>query len=101
VKDFNDDKAAAALMPPPASPSKSSSGGTKAQKKKKMNLAEALKEEEHRLLEADRMLAMDERKRPYIILSYSMIENQAPSEVEMDAYRMKRKRDDDPMAHFM
>ncbi len=97
MKDFNDDKAAAVLMPLPTSPSKSPSGGTKAQKKKKLNLAEALKEEEHRLLEADRMLAMDERKRPY----NSMMENQAPSEVEMDAYRMKRKRDEDPMPHFM
>ena len=62
-----------------------------------MNLAEALKEEEHRLIEADRMLAMDERKRPY----NSMIKDQAPSEVEMDAYRMKRKRNEDPMSHFM
>ena len=97
VKDVKD-SVSAALMQPPASPSKSSSGATKAQKKKKkMNLAEALKEEEHRLIEADRMLAMDERKRPY----NSMIKDQAPSEVEMDAYRMKRKRNEDPMSHFM
>jgi pre-mRNA-processing factor SLU7 len=85
-KDINGDKdSESALMQPLAIHSTSSSGTRKAQKKKMS------------LLEADRLLATDERKRHY----NSMIEVQPPSEVEMDVYYMERKRDEDPMAHFM
>lgn len=46
---------------------------------------------------AQKILKMDERKRPY----NSMQEVKAPTEEEMEAYRMKRLRTDDPMAHFL
>lgn len=39
---------------------------------------------------------MDERKRPY----NSMYENKAPTEEELEAYRMKRMRTEDPMSQF-
>lgn len=39
---------------------------------------------------------MDDRKRPY----NSMIEVAKPSDIEMEAYYMKKKRDEDPMSHF-
>ena len=60
-------------------------------------LSKALKKEEDHRRQADRLLSMDERKRPY----NSMKEEQAPTEVDMEAYYMKRKRDEDPMAAFM
>ena len=45
---------------------------------------------------ADELLSMDERKRPY----NSMVDAKAPSEEEMEAWRLKRQRMDDPMAGF-
>lgn len=44
------------------------------------------------------ILTKDERKRSYNSLNIS---NAAPTEEEMEAYRMKRSRADDPMANFM
>ena len=64
----------------------------------KKKLAKALKEEENRIREADRLLKMDERKRPYNSMT---AESKAPNEEELEAYHMKRKRDEDPMAAFM
>lgn len=60
-------------------------------------LLQALKKEEANQKEADRLLAMDERKRPY----NSMCEVKAPTEEEMEAYFIKRQRPDDPMAGFI
>ena len=42
------------------------------------------------------MMKLDERKRPY----NSMFEAKAPTEEELEAFRMKQIRDDDPMAKF-
>ena len=53
------------------------------------------KEDEHRK-KADELLAMDERQRPY----NSLYVSQVPTEEEMDAWRMKNCRSDDPMANF-
>jgi pre-mRNA-processing factor SLU7 len=47
--------------------------------------------------EAERILAMDERKRPY----NSMFEIKKPTDEEMEAYYMKKRREEDPMAQFM
>ena len=58
---------------------------------------QALKAEEAHIKEADKLLAMDERKRPY----NSMYEVKAPTEEEMEAYFIKRHRPDDPMAGFL
>lgn len=60
-------------------------------------LLQALKKEEANQKEADRLLAMDERKRPY----NSMCDVKAPTEEEMEAYFIKRQRPDDPMAGFI
>lgn len=45
----------------------------------------------------DQKQETDERKRKY----NSMYEIKAPTEEEMEAYFLKRKRDDDPMASFL
>ena len=43
------------------------------------------------------MLELEERKRPY----NSMIEVTAPTDEEMEAFRLKQRRKDDPMAAFL
>lgn len=60
-------------------------------------LKEALRKEEKNTKQADRVLKMDERKRPY----NSMYEAKELTAEEIEAYQMKRKRDEDPMAHFL
>jgi len=60
-------------------------------------LQEALKAEDRRQAEADRLLGMDERKRPY----NSMYEVKKPTDDEMEAYFLKRRREEDPMNQFM
>lgn len=64
--------------------------------KVKDKLQLALMAEEMNQRRADELLRMDERKRPY----NSMFEAKVPTEEEMEAYQMKRRRDDDPMAQF-
>ncbi|XP_071792611.1 pre-mRNA-splicing factor SLU7-like [Asterias amurensis] len=66
---------------------------------KKKKLLEALKKEAAHQREAERLLAMDERKRPYNSLK-AMDSHAEPTEEEMEAFRMKRKRFEDPMSHF-
>lgn len=61
------------------------------------SLKEALKAEEQQQAEAERLLSMDERKRPY----NSMYEVKKPTEDEMEAYLLKRRREEDPMNQFM
>ncbi|KAL0119466.1 hypothetical protein PUN28_007750 [Cardiocondyla obscurior] len=60
-------------------------------------LKEALRKEEERSKRAERLLHMDERKRPY----NSMYDVKELTDQEIEAYQMKRKRDEDPMAHFL
>jgi len=60
-------------------------------------LKEALRKEEENVKQVDRMLKIDERKRPY----NSMYETKELTTEEIEAYQMKRKRDEDPMAHFL
>lgn len=43
------------------------------------------------------IMQVEERKRPY----NSLQEVKAPTEEEMEAFRMKRCREDDPMASFL
>ena len=57
---------------------------------------QALLRQEREVWKADRLLAMDERKRPY----NSMFTVQEPTEEEMEAYRLKKRREEDPMSHF-
>ncbi|OAD59876.1 Pre-mRNA-splicing factor SLU7 [Eufriesea mexicana] len=60
-------------------------------------LQQALQKEEERQKEAERLLQMNERKRPY----NSMYEIKEPTVDEIEAFQMKRKREDDPMAEFL
>lgn len=53
--------------------------------------------EERQQKHASYLLSMDERKRPY----NSMYEAKEPTEEEMEAYRMKRQREEDPMSQFV
>lgn len=67
------------------------------EKKKQEKLKKALNAEEARLLQVKEIMQLDERKRPY----NSVYETREPTEEEMEAYRMKRQRPDDPMASFL
>lgn len=60
-------------------------------------LQQALRKEEENEKEAERLMQLDERKRPY----NSMYEVKRPTVDEIEAFQMKRKRDDDPMAEFL
>ncbi|NXY22988.1 SLU7 factor, partial [Atrichornis clamosus] len=66
-------------------------------KKKQVKLKKALNAEEARLLHVKEIMQLDERKRPY----NSQYETREPTEEELEAYRMKRQRPDDPMASFL
>lgn len=65
---------------------------------KREKLNKALRKEEHNQQEADRLLAMDERKRPYNSLKGDYRD---VTEEEMEAYRLKRRQQDDPMKDFL
>ncbi|RLU18740.1 hypothetical protein DMN91_009097 [Ooceraea biroi] len=71
--------------------------GNNAEKQEEDKLKEALRREEDSAKEADILLKLDERKRPY----NSMYQAKEPTAEEIEAYQMKRKRDEDPMAHFL
>ena len=47
--------------------------------------------------QVDKLLALDERKRPY----NSMCHVAEPTEEELEAFRRTQKNFDDPMAHFL
>uniref|UniRef100_A0A182PP08 Pre-mRNA-splicing factor SLU7 n=1 Tax=Anopheles epiroticus TaxID=199890 RepID=A0A182PP08_9DIPT len=57
----------------------------------------ALEAEEQSQRRAAELLRQDERKRPY----NSMYDVKAPTEEEIEAYMMKRRREEDPMLAFM
>lgn len=65
--------------------------------KEKTDLEKALEAEEKHQRNVDRMLEVDERKRSY----NSMFEVKQPTEEEVEAYLLKRRREDDPMLAFM
>lgn len=58
---------------------------------------QALAKEDLHQKEAEHILAMDERKRPYS----SMFEIKKPTDEEMEAYYMKKRREEDPMVQFI
>ncbi|XP_070492701.1 pre-mRNA-splicing factor Slu7 [Chironomus tepperi] len=65
--------------------------------KEKDKLQIALEKEEARLREYEEMKNVDERKRKY----NSMYDAKAPTEEDMEAYHIKRTREEDPMLQFM
>jgi pre-mRNA-processing factor SLU7 len=56
-----------------------------------------MKRLDEREKEVDRLMSMDERKRPYNV----MFNTEDPTEEELEAYRRKRQRENDPMFQFM
>lgn len=58
---------------------------------------QALEEEEANQKAANELLEMPERKRPY----NSMYEDKALTDEQMEAYYIKRQRQEDPMAGFL
>ncbi|ESO89806.1 hypothetical protein LOTGIDRAFT_124539 [Lottia gigantea] len=60
-------------------------------------LKKALKKEDAHNRDIEKLMALDERKRPY----NSMFEAKEPTEEEMQAYLMKKRRLEDPMAAFL
>lgn len=60
-------------------------------------MLQALEAEDKRVKHVEAIMQLDERKRPYA----SLQEVKAPTEEEMEAFRMKRCRPDDPMASFL
>ncbi|XP_045483843.1 pre-mRNA-splicing factor Slu7-like [Harmonia axyridis] len=64
---------------------------------KEDKLKNALKAEEEHQAKMAKLLSMNERKRPY----NSMFEAKEPTEEEMEAYHIKRRREDDPMNAFL
>ncbi|XP_041652755.1 pre-mRNA-splicing factor SLU7 [Cheilinus undulatus] len=75
----------------------SDSSDSEDEEKKKEKLKKALEAEDKRLKHVESIMQLDERKRPY----NSLLEVKAPTEEEMEAFRMKRTRPDDPMALFL
>ncbi|XP_023943047.1 pre-mRNA-splicing factor Slu7 [Bicyclus anynana] len=69
----------------------------KKEKREEDKLKKALEMEERKQKHADYLLSVDERKRPY----NSMMQVKEPTEEEMEAYMMKRRREEDPMSQFM
>uniref|UniRef100_A0AAZ3SMY6 Pre-mRNA-splicing factor SLU7 n=1 Tax=Oncorhynchus tshawytscha TaxID=74940 RepID=A0AAZ3SMY6_ONCTS len=74
-----------------------SSDSEEDEEKKKQKLNKALAAEDMRLKQVEEMMKVDERKRKY----NSLQEIKEPTEEEMEAFRMKRSREDDPMANFL
>lgn len=62
-----------------------------------LSVSQALDAEDKRVKHVETIMQLDERKRPY----NSLLEVKAPTEEEMEAFRMKRPRPDDPMASFL
>lgn len=58
---------------------------------------QALEKEDRSQRRADYLLSLDERKRPY----NSMFEVKEPTEEELEAYQMKKRREEDPMSQFL
>ncbi|XP_069027413.1 pre-mRNA-splicing factor SLU7 [Embiotoca jacksoni] len=75
----------------------SDSSDSEDEEKKKEKLRKALEAEDKRTKHIDAIMQLDERKRPFT----SLQEVKAPTEEEMEAFRMKRCRPDDPMASFL
>ncbi|XP_034829257.1 pre-mRNA-splicing factor Slu7 [Maniola hyperantus] len=66
-------------------------------KREEDKLKKALEMEERKQKHAEYLLSVDERKRPY----NSMMQVKEPTEEEMEAYMMKRRREEDPMSQFI
>lgn len=68
----------------------------KNKKSEKDELEKALEAEKMHSKMVEKLMSVDERKRPY----NSMYDVKKPTDAEVEAYLMKRRREDDPMAQF-
>ena len=84
---------------PKAAATDEKSSTTKKLDKKKVQ--DAAKEIAKREQQAEDMANVDERKRKYNSLKTDFDDNKEPTEEELEAYRLKKHRHDDPMAQFM
>lgn len=75
---------------------KESTGDAEETKEEKLRKALAAEDERNHKMEG--IMKLDERKRSYNSLQ---ADNREPTEEEMEAYRMKRNRQEDPMAQFL
>ncbi|GFS13096.1 pre-mRNA-splicing factor SLU7 [Elysia marginata] len=66
------------------------------EERKERLIKEALAKQKEHDRKMTQLLSMDERKRPY----NSMIEVTAPTDEEMEAFRLKQRRKEDPMANL-
>lgn len=80
-----------------SSDSSNSDSDSNPEERMKKKLKKALEAEDRHQKRVAELMAIDERKRPY----NSMFEVRAPTEEEMEAFRMKRAREEDPMAAFL
>ncbi len=67
----------------------------------KKKVQEAAKEIAERERQADEKAKLDERKRKYNSLTSDLNDHKEPTEEELEAYRLKKHRHEDPMAQFM
>ncbi|ELU05469.1 hypothetical protein CAPTEDRAFT_33844, partial [Capitella teleta] len=63
---------------------------------KERRIQEAIKKLDEKEKEIESIMSMDERKRPYNV----MYKTEDPTEEELEAYKRKRLRDNDPMMQF-
>lgn len=61
---------------------------------------EAMKKQEMEAARAEKLLSLDERKRPYNSMK-GVEDSKALTEAELEAYYRKRQRTEDPMMQFM
>lgn len=83
-------------MKDPKSKEKKSKPSEESSKEEK--LKKALEAEDERNATMEKIMKLDERKRPYHSMN---INTEEPTEEEMEAYRMKRTHYEDPMAAFI
>nr|CDS27535.1 step II splicing factor slu7 [Hymenolepis microstoma] len=84
-----------------SSSSESSSNGSELEDeetKREKKVQEEMEKERKRLAEVERLMAMDERSRPYHSLSVN--DGHVPTQEEMEAYYRLRQDPNDPMTHF-
>jgi len=81
-----------------SSSSSSDSDSDDEEAKKQKKVKEALKKLEEEERSVEKIMKMDEKKRPYNSMSIS---NKEPTEEDMEAYYLKKRREEDPMAKFL
>ena len=85
----------------PAATTTTEEANTVMKKLDKKKVQEAAREIAERERQAEELLDVDERKRKYNSLKTDKNELHQPTEEELEAYRLKKHRHEDPMANFV